>query len=80
MTTINVDFGRGGANVVPSGAQGTPTLAETLRDVADDVGALQVATITNDDATDLAEALLLVNEIKGALNDVAAVTIKTIKG
>lgn len=39
MTTIKSDFGRGGANLVPH-AGGEPTLAETLRDIADDFAAV----------------------------------------
>lgn len=35
MTTIKKDFGSGGANLVPNGGA-KPTLAETLRDIADD--------------------------------------------
>ena len=40
MATINTNFGTGGANLVPQGAQGIPTLAEVLRDIADDLAAL----------------------------------------
>jgi len=80
MAEIKTNFGFGGANVVPSGAQGKPTLAQALRDIADDLANLQVAEITSPDATDLATALTLVNEIKGALNTVAGETLLTTKG
>ncbi|MCP4573224.1 MAG: hypothetical protein GY838_12795 [bacterium] len=51
MTAIPTTFGSGGANLAPGGAAGTPTLADTLREIADDVanqlaassGALNVA-------------------------------------
>lgn len=45
MTAIKEDFGRGGANTVPSGAQGEPTLAETLRDIADDLANLRASLV-----------------------------------
>lgn len=80
MATIKADFGFGGANLVPLSSGGEPTLAEALRDIADDLNGLQVATIASTDATDLASALTLVNEIKASLNVTAAITLKTIKG
>jgi hypothetical protein len=57
-------------------------LATTLRDVADDLAGLQSADIASADATDLATAITLVNEIKGAINAIAAsgYTITTVKG
>ena len=36
MAAITTDFGYGGANLVPEGTGGAPTLAQALRDVADD--------------------------------------------
>ncbi len=39
MTVITTRFGEGGANLVPGGSGGTPVLADTLRDIADDLGA-----------------------------------------
>lgn len=39
MTAIKIDFGTGGTNLTPGGS-GEPTLAQTLRDVADDLAAL----------------------------------------
>lgn len=67
MTAISTNFGEGGANLAPDGA-GEPTLADTLRDVADDLAAQQPAEAVASDATDLASALLLVNELKGIIN------------
>ena len=88
MAAIPANFGTGHANLVPSGAQGKPTLAGALRDIADDLAAGRLATIataiTSPDATDLASALLLVNEIKTKLNagrtaQVGAGALKTTK-
>jgi hypothetical protein len=84
VSTIKPDFGQGGANLTPEGS-GEPSLADALRDVADDMAALngsgnRPATIASADATDLATAITLVNEIKTALNAVSAPTIKTLKG
>lgn len=80
MAVIKKNFGYGGGNVVPLGSGGSPTLADVLRDIADDLALTQVATIVSADATDLASAITLVNEIKGALNAIAGGTIKTTKG
>ena len=45
MATIKTTFGTGGANMVPGGAQGTPTLATALRDAADDFTELRTQFI-----------------------------------
>lgn len=37
MSVIRENFGSGGANLVPNDGQGSPTLADALRDVADDL-------------------------------------------
>jgi hypothetical protein len=37
MAAISENFGVGGANLTPGGGAGTPTLAQALRDVADDI-------------------------------------------
>ena len=71
MAAITVNFGVGGANLTPGGSAGTPSLADALRDIADDFTGLQSADIASIDATDLAEVLTLANEIKAALNAVA---------
>lgn len=42
MATIKQNFGEGGANLTPAG-QGEPTLAQTLRDIADDLAMLKAA-------------------------------------
>ena len=43
MAVIKEDFGWGGANIAPHGAQGRPSLAEALRDIADDLAMLKAA-------------------------------------
>ncbi len=42
MATIPENFGSGGANLTPKG-QGSPTLAQALRDIADDLAMLKAA-------------------------------------
>ena len=83
MTTIKERTFDGAAGIGRGSSD--PDLATTLQEVADDVAALNAsgnrpATIASIDATDLAEALTLVNEIKAALNAVVAPSIKTIRG
>ena len=50
MAAITERFGSGGANLVPGGAAGVPNLASALRDVADDLAALQPTPVTTPDA------------------------------
>lgn len=45
MTTVKTNFGEGGMNLAPEGAQGSPDLATTLRDVADDLAELRTKFI-----------------------------------
>lgn len=83
MAKIYKSFNWGGSNQSPSGA-GEPTLADVLRDIADDLGAR--SGITTADGVHAAgasptaaeyDALVdLVNEIKTAMNT----TVKTTKG
>ena len=40
MSEIKSNFGSGGANLSPAGSSGEPSLAEALRDIADDLAAL----------------------------------------
>jgi hypothetical protein len=70
MAAIPSNFGTGGSGLNPNDATGKPTLATILRDLADDV----TYTIASADATDLASAITLVNEIKAALNAAKATT------
>lgn len=41
MAAIDKRFGAGGKNLSPGGSNGTPTLADVLRDIADDLTGLQ---------------------------------------
>ena len=88
MAAIPSNFGTGHANLAPGG-QGKPTLAQALRDIADDLDGLQVATITSPNGVAAAGAnptkaefdavVTLVNEIKTKINTTAAVTLLTTK-
>jgi hypothetical protein len=44
MTTITTEFGDGGSNLADG--HGTPDLATTLRDIADDLAAIRTAITT----------------------------------
>ena len=81
MAKITPRFGSGGANLVPGGAAGQPTLAEALRDLADDLNALKPLTVVAVDASAAygpAEQALL-NQLKARVNAMAAVILKTTK-
>lgn len=87
MTTIKTNFGEGGANLAPGGAAGTPDLATTLRDEADDFDTLK--TKFNELRTAYL-ALLAKLDLDGGVTDVnyaatcgppaAVSTLKTLKG
>lgn len=81
MAAISPRFGSGGANLVPGGSGGSPTLADTLRDIADDLAAAKPAAITAPDASAAygANEQALLNAIKVQLNALAAVVLKTTK-
>jgi len=78
MTTIKTNTFDAGAGI--AAGHGEPTLANTFRDVADDLAAVQPTAIASPDASDLATAITLVNEIKAALNVNAGHTVLTVKG
>jgi hypothetical protein len=80
MAEIPKDFGQGGANLTPEGS-GTPSAKEILDDIADDLADVQVATIATADAgaSYTANEQTLLNEIKTALNAIAAKTVRTTK-
>ena len=81
MAEIKENFGEAGANVAPAGSGGgEPSLAQALRDIADDLANGKAATIASADAIDLPTTLTLVNEIKAALNAVQGTALKTTKG
>jgi hypothetical protein len=82
MTAIPSRFGSGGANLTPGGASGQPALADTLRDVADDLAALKPTKVASADATAAygAGEQALLNELKAKVNALASVVLKTTKG
>lgn len=45
MSTITTEFGSGGSNLAPNDAQGAPSLATALREVADDLEAIRDAFV-----------------------------------
>jgi len=47
MATIKENFGSGGANLSPNDSSGQPTLAETLREVADDLAGVRNSRATS---------------------------------
>ncbi|RLI70286.1 hypothetical protein DRO97_11005 [Archaeoglobales archaeon] len=69
MATIKQNFGEGGANLTPK-AQGSPSLAEALRDIADDLAMLKAALDQ------------LINDYNNAVSPTTASTtdLKTQKG
>jgi hypothetical protein len=82
MAKITRRFGSGGANLTPAGSAGQPSLADALRDVADDLAALKPARIEAADATPAygpAEQALL-NQLKARVNALAGVLLRTTKG
>ena len=79
MAIIPSDFGLGGSGHAPRGGTGKPSAVEILNDIADDFVGIQIATIASADASDLATAITLVNEIKASINVTAAFTILTTK-
>lgn len=81
MAGISKQFGSGGANLAPGGNAGKPSLAEALRDIADDLAALKPGTVAsaNAGATYGAAEQALLNELKTKVNAIAAAVLKTTK-
>jgi hypothetical protein len=79
---VRSDYAEGGAGLNGPGAATAlhRPISEVLRGLVDDIAAGDVgtiATIASADATDLAEALTLVNELKAALNAATAAATAT---
>ena len=72
MPAVKPSFGTGGSNLSPNDSSGSPSLATVIRALVDDN--TRANAITSADATDLATAMALVNEIKAALNAALTVT------
>jgi hypothetical protein len=81
MAAIPPRFGSGGANLAPGGAAGSPSLAEALRDVADDLAALKPTPVVAADAGAAygAPEQALLNELKAKIDALAAAVLKTTK-
>ncbi len=81
MAAISPRFGSGGANLAPGGSAGQPSLAEALRDVADDLAAFKPSAVASADAgaTYGAPEQALLNELKAKVSALAAVVLKTTK-
>ena len=81
MAAISERFGSGGANLAPGGSAGSPSLAEVLRDIADDLAALSPSAVTAADAaaTYGANEQALLNELKAKVDALAAAVLKTTK-
>jgi hypothetical protein len=85
MAVIKANFGEGGANLAPRGAAGKPTLAEALRDAADDFAGLKVAALAADASTNITTADAdatygqpeadLLNELKADVNALRATVL-----
>lgn len=78
MATILPNFGTGGANLTPTRASGTPSLAEALRDIADDLTALRASVVAITAKLDADAAVGNGAGTYAATCDPAA--LKTIKG
>jgi hypothetical protein len=78
MAEVPKLYGDGGVH--GDGTPQKPALGKVLFDLIDDINARTPATIASADASDLATAITLVNEIKAALNTASATTLKTTKG
>lgn len=74
MPAVKEDQFSGGGKLTPNDSAGKDDLATILRSLIDDN--LRANAIASPDATDLASAITLVNEIKTALN----VALTTTKG
>jgi len=79
MAAIPENFGSGGANLAPGGSAGSPDLATALREVADDLAALQPTAVATPDAGAAygANEQTLINELKAKVDALAAVVLKT---
>lgn len=79
MSAIKIDHFAGGRNLNAGHGKPEDHLAQALRDVADDLAAVQSPTITAIAATDLASVLTLANELRTNAIANEAVVIKTTK-
>lgn len=78
MATITKEFGQGGANLAPGGGAGAPSLADALRDIADDFETFR--TTHNAVLTKLDADAGVTDTNYSALHAIAANAVKTKKG
>lgn len=81
MGAISKRFGSGGANLQPGGSAGSPSLADALRDIAEDLASLKPTAVATPDAGAAygANEQALLNELKAKVNALAAIVLKTTK-
>lgn len=81
MPGISPRFGSGGANLAPGGSSGSPSLADALRGIADDLAALKPTAVAAADASATygAGEQALLNELKTKVNALAAAVLTTTK-
>ncbi len=79
MILIRSDYGEGGAGVGATKSAQHERIALVLRGLVDNDLARTTATITSPDATNLATAQTLVNEIKASLNAASAAALEVTK-
>jgi hypothetical protein len=77
MAEIKEDYGTGGANVAPGGSAGTPDLATTLRDIADDLAELRTQNIALLAKLDAEDVIDMDTDYESSLTPAA---LKTTKG
>ena len=78
MAVITKEFGSGGRGLTPN--TGNVSLATALRDICADLAGLKPAAVASANATDLATAITLVNEIKTRMNAVNGYTLLSTAG
>ncbi len=75
MSTIVKSFGTGGANLTPAGSSGEPSLAQALRDIADDFEEIRDQFILLLQKLDL-DGGVTDTDYEGTLTPAALLTIK----
>jgi len=75
MASITTQFGTGGANLAPQDAQGAPSLATALRDIAADLAVLHAAIVGITAKLD-ADAGVTDTDYASTLDPIALVTVQ----
>lgn len=80
MAVVKITFGAGGRQLAPRG-QGQPSLADVLRDIADDLTAIKSPAVTvSPPAIDLPTCIALAEELRTIIDAGGAYTLLTEKG